>query len=46
MFFAKKNCDGVTLQNEVLSLFVFENLDLVPGQQSSVIAVKTETRCS
>ncbi|XP_066349178.1 uncharacterized protein [Miscanthus floridulus] len=36
----KGNCSGAILENEVVSMFIFENLDLVPRDQSSVIAVK------
>ena len=39
-FFVQGNCSGCILEIEVVSMFVFENLDLVPGEQSSVIAVK------
>ena len=38
--FLQENCSGAILENEVVSMFVFENLDLVSGEQSSVIAVK------
>ena len=40
LFFVQGNCSGAILENEVVSIFVFENLDLVPRDQSSVIAVK------
>ena len=31
-FFVQGNCSGCILKNEVVSMFVFENLDLVPGE--------------
>jgi len=40
LFFVQGNCSGCILEIEVVSMFVFENLDLVPREQSSVIAVK------